>query len=180
MAANGPTNQELLDQLVALQGQFATLQQDNATLSNQVQALQQAAAAVGAGGGGGRQRGRAGGGQQQLQATTFTLTPATTDLTGLIDYASKLGQSIYKQGSEKLTDGEGFPMTPATTVAFVKAFKNQCSIMGWSQGAQNVTKFTNRDGLTIGIVKSYGQIAEADLKTGCKDFCKAGGARHEG
>jgi hypothetical protein len=147
MAANGPTNQELLDQLVALQGQFATLQQDNATLSNQVQALQQAAAAVGAGGSRGGQRGRAGGGQQQLQATTFALT-ATTDLTGLIDYASKLGQSIYKQGCKKLTDDEGFPMTPATTVAFVKAFENQCSIMGWSQGAQNVTKFTNRDGLT--------------------------------
>ncbi len=46
------------------------------------------------------------------------------DLTRLIDFASKLGQSIYKQGCDKLTKDKGFPVTPATTVAFVKAFKN--------------------------------------------------------
>ncbi len=66
MAANGPTNQDVLDQLAALQGQFTTLQQENTALSNKVQALQQAAAAVRAGGGGGGQVGQAGGGQQQL------------------------------------------------------------------------------------------------------------------
>jgi hypothetical protein len=55
---------------------------------------------------------------------SFALTPATTDVMGLIDYSSKLSQSIYKQGCKKLTKDEGFPMTPATTVAFVKAFKN--------------------------------------------------------
>jgi hypothetical protein len=124
MAANGPTNQDVLDQLAAFQGQFSTLQQENAALSNKVQALQQAAAAVRAGGGGGGQVGQAGGGQQQLRVATFTLTPAATDLAGLIDFASKLGQSIYKQGCNKLTEDEGFPMTPATTIAFVKAFKN--------------------------------------------------------
>ena len=47
----------------------------------------------------------------------------------IIDYASKLGQSIYKQGCEKLTKDEGFPMTSVTTVAFIKAFENRCSIM---------------------------------------------------
>ncbi len=124
MAANGPTNQDVLDQLAALQGQFTTLQQENATLSNKIQALQQAAAAAGAGGGSGGQVGQAGGGQQQQRATTFTLTPATTDLTGLINFASKLGQSIYKQGCDKLTKDGGFPTTPATTIAFIKAFEN--------------------------------------------------------
>jgi hypothetical protein len=109
---------------VVLQGQFTILQQENATLSNKIQALQQAAVAAGAGGGGGGQVGQAGGGQQQQRATTFALTPAMTDLTGLINFASKLGQSIYKQGCDKLTKDEGFPMTPATTVTFVKAFKN--------------------------------------------------------
>jgi hypothetical protein len=66
MAANGPTNQDVLDQRAALQGQLTTLQQENAALSNKVQALQQAAAAVRAGGGSGGQVGQAGGGQQQL------------------------------------------------------------------------------------------------------------------
>jgi hypothetical protein len=65
IAANSPTNQDVLDQLAALQGQFTTLQQENSTLSNEIQALQQAAAAAGAGGGSGKQVGQAGGGQQQ-------------------------------------------------------------------------------------------------------------------
>jgi hypothetical protein len=58
--------------------------------------------------------------------------PATTSLEGLIDYSSKLGQRIYKQGCKKLTKDEGLQMTPFTTVAFVKTFKNRCSIMGWN------------------------------------------------
>jgi hypothetical protein len=65
MAANGQTNQDVLDQLAALQGQFTTLQQENTTFSNKIQALQQAAAAAGAGGGSGGQVSQAGGGQQQ-------------------------------------------------------------------------------------------------------------------
>ncbi len=46
-------------------------------------------------------------------------------------------------------------MTPATTVAFVKAFENHCTIMGWNDGAQNVTKFLNQANVTIDIVKNY-------------------------
>jgi hypothetical protein len=180
MAANGLTNQDVLDQLAALQGQFTTLQEESAALSNKVQAVQQAAAAVRAGGGGGGQVGQAGGGQQQLRAATFALTPATTDLTGLIDFSSKLGQSIYKQGCKKLTEDKGFPMTPATTVAFVKAFENRCSIMGWNQGAQNITKFLNRENLTINVIRNYGQIAKTNLKSGCEEFCKTGGTRFQG
>ncbi len=63
---------------------------------------------------------------------------------GLIDYSSKLGQSIYKQSCDKLTNDEGFPMIPATTMAFVKAFENRCTIMGWNQGAQNITNSPTR------------------------------------
>ncbi len=70
-------------------------------------------------------------------------------------------------------------MTPATTVAFVKAFENRCNIMGWNSGTQNVTKFLNQDNVMIDIVKNYGQIAEQDLKVGCKTFCRVGGARHQ-
>jgi hypothetical protein len=110
------------------------------------------------------------------QATSFALTPATTNLVGLIDYSSKLGQSIYKQGCNKLINDEGFLMTPTTTVAFVKAFENHCTIMGWNQGAQNVTKFTNQNSVLINVVKNYGQIDKATLKAGCKVFCRVGGA----
>ena len=168
-----PANQAILDQLTALNAQLQQLQQDNAMLSNEVQALQQVNQGGGAGGGQATQRGA-------TFAPTFALTPATTDLTGLLDYKSKLGQSVYKQGCDKLTpDSEEFAMTPATTVAFVKAFENRCNIMGWNNGVQNVTKFANQANVTIDIVKNYGQIAEGDLKIGCESFCKTGGARHQ-
>jgi hypothetical protein len=109
----------------------------------------------------------------------FSLTPATTNLKGLIDYSSKLGQSIYKQGCKKLTKDEGFQMTPSTTTMFVKTFKNRCSIMGWNQGAIRISKFPNKQGVTINIVKNYGQIDKPTLKAHCNEFCKATGAKFE-
>ena len=181
-----PANQAIIDQLAALNAQLQQLQRENATLANDIQVLQQANQGGGAPGGQANQANQGGvapGGQANAPgapaAPTFALTPATTNLTGLIDYSSKLGQSIYKQGCAKLTDDDGFPMTPATTVSFVKAFENRCNIMGWNAGAQNVTKFTNQSNVVIDIVKNYGQIAEEDLKIGCEAFCKAGGARFQ-
>ncbi len=119
--------QQVLDQINVLQGQITTLQAKNAILTNQVQGLQQATVAP---------QGQVipppvGGGQvQQGAPPSFALMHATTNLVGLIHYSSKLGQSIYRQGCKKLTEDDGFPMTPATTVAFDKAFKNRCTIMG--------------------------------------------------
>ncbi len=52
--------------------------------------------------------------------------------------------------------------------------------MGWNHGAQNITKFLNQDNLTINVVRHYGQIAKANLKSGCKKFCKAGGTHFQG
>ena len=167
-----PANQAILTQLAALNTQLQQLQQDNTALSNKFQVFRQGNQGGGTGGGQANQRG--------VQfAPSFALTPATTDLTGLLDYASKLGQSVYKQGCDKLTDNDGFAMTPSTTVAFVKAFENRCNIMGWNTGAQNITKFLNQANITIDIVKNYRQIAEEVLKLGCEAFCKAGGARFQ-
>jgi hypothetical protein len=124
--ANAPGNnpnpvhlQQVLDQINVLQGQLTTLQAKNAILTNQVQGLEQAAVAP---------QGQVipppiGSGQvQQGAPPSFALMPATTNLVGLIVYSSKLGQSIYKQGCKKLTEDDWFLMTPATTMAFVKAF----------------------------------------------------------
>ena len=68
-------------------------------------------------------------------------------------------------------------MTPATTVAFVKAFENRCTIMGWNKGIQNITQFANAQGVVVDLVKNYGQIDEATLRTACEDFCSIGGTR---
>jgi hypothetical protein len=101
------------------------------------------------------------------------------DVTGLIDYSSKLGQSIYKQGCEKLTKDEGFAMTPSTTVAFVEAFENHCTIMGWNQGQRNIVKFTNFNNAVVNIVKNYGQIDKASLKAGCDVFCDVNSTNYQ-
>jgi hypothetical protein len=169
--------QQVLDQVNALRGQLVTLQAENANLTNQVQVLQQAAAApqvpaVPPPVGGVQARAVA-------PAATFALTPATTNVTGLVDYSSKLGQSIYKQGCEKLTEDKGFAMTPVTTVAFVEAFENRCTIMGWNQGLMNVTKFVNSSNAVVDIVKNYGQIDEASLKAGCDVFCDVNGTNYQ-
>jgi hypothetical protein len=46
--------------------------------------------------------------------------------------------------------------------------------MGWTKGTKQITTFTNHDGKSINIIKNYGQIDEAMLKTACEQFCKAG------
>jgi hypothetical protein len=70
-------------------------------------------------------------------------------------------------------------MTPLMTVAFVKAFENRGSIMGWNQGPMNITKFMNSKNAVINIVKSYSQINEATLKAGCDVFCDPTGANYQ-
>jgi hypothetical protein len=46
--------------------------------------------------------------------------------------------------------------------------------MCWNQGPKQITTFTNSAGRPIDIIKSYGQINEANLKAACERFCKAG------
>ncbi len=165
--SNVPTIQQVMVQVTALQGsQLATLQNKNVLLQTQLNTLQNTGAA--------QQQAPA---QQKIhQAAFFALTPTTTDLVGLINYSSKLGQSIYKQGCGKLIEDEGFPMTPVTTVAFMKAFNNRCTIMGWNQGIQNINNFTNQNAVLVDVIKNYGRIDKATLKAGCKVFYRVGGA----
>ncbi len=42
-----------------------------------------------------------------------------------------------------------------------------------------ITKFPNQQGITINIIKNYGQIDEPMLKALCDEFCKATGAKFE-
>jgi hypothetical protein len=172
MAQQPSSLKDFLSQVSALQGQLMALQQVNQNLQNQLNAIQNAPPqpAGGAGAGAGVALAPLPGG---ANPTAFSLTPATTNLEGLIDYSSKLGQSIYKHRCHKLTKDEGFQMMPSTTAAFVKTFETCCSIMGWNQGAMGITKFPNQQGVIINIVKNYGQIDEPTLKAHCDKFCKA-------
>jgi hypothetical protein len=108
----------------------------------------------------------------------FADTPQTLGAEDLIDYSSKRGLEIYKQGIAALDDKsltDGFNMTANQTVAFTEAFLSRATAMGWNKGSKQVTTFTNSSGVPVDIIKSYGQIDEATLKTAaCERFCKNG------
>jgi hypothetical protein len=46
--------------------------------------------------------------------------------------------------------------------------------MEWNKGSKQIITFTNSSGVALNIIKSYGQIDEATLKTACERFCKTG------
>ncbi len=95
----------------------------------------------------------------------------------LINCLTKRDQLIYNHGCAALDDKaltNGFNMIPNETVVFVKAFQRHADAMGWTKGTKQIMTFTNRDGKSIDIIKNYGQIIKAVLKTACEQFCKAG------
>jgi hypothetical protein len=107
----------------------------------------------------------------------FADMPQTLDVNDLINYLTKRGQLIYNQGCKALDDKaltSGFNMIPNETIVFVKAFQHHADAMGWIKGTKQITTFTDCDGKSIDIIKNYGQIDEATLKTACEQFCKAG------
>jgi hypothetical protein len=156
MANPAPTIAELQVLIQTLQGQVAALQ-------NVVPAAAVAPAAA-------------------ATAAVFADTPQTLGAKDLIDYLTKRGSEIYKQGIAPLDDKaltDGFAMTANQTVVFTEAFLSRATAMGWNKGSKQLTTFTNSSGVSVDIIKSYGQIDEATLKTACKRFCKAGQADAE-
>jgi hypothetical protein len=114
--------------------------------------------------------------QNQPNPVIFADTPQTLEAKNLIDYRTKRGTEIYKQGcaplnNKSLTDG--FNMTPAQTVTFIEALQHRCTKMGWNSGTKNITSFQNKDNVTVNIIKNYRQIDEVTLCTVCEHFCLA-------
>jgi hypothetical protein len=152
MAAPTPTTAELMAIITTLQVQIIALQ-------NMAPA---AAAAPPAG----------------AATVVFANTPQTLGANDLIDYSTKQGSTIFKQGCKPLDEKaltDGFAMTPNQTVIFFKAFHYCTTMMGWNQGARQITLFAYSAGRQIDIIKSYGQINKATLKFACERFCKPGG-----
>jgi hypothetical protein len=115
-------------------------------LQAQVQALQKAAPAIQA--------------APAAAATpvVFADMPQMLSVNDLINYLTKRGQLIYDQGCKALDDKaltSGFNMILNETVVFAKAFQRHADAMGWTKGTKQITTFTNRDGKSIDIIKSY-------------------------
>jgi hypothetical protein len=83
----------------------------------------------------------------------------------------KRGAEIYKQGWAPLDDKS---LTEGVT--FVEVLQRCSTKMGLNASTKGITSFANRDGNTIDIIKSYGQIDKVTLRTACEWFCKAGKA----
>jgi hypothetical protein len=100
----------------------------------------------------------------------------------LINYSTKRGSTIFKQGFKPLNDKaliDGFAMTPDQTIIFVEVFHHRATTMGWNQGMMQITSFADSAGCQVGIIKSYGQIDKATLKSACERFCKPGGVHSQ-
>jgi hypothetical protein len=150
MANQQPTVQELQAPIQALQAQVQALQ-------NVAPAFQAAPAAA-------------------ATPVVFADTPQMLGVDDLINYLAKRGQLIYNHGSSALNNKaltNGFNMIPNKTVVFVEALQCHADSMGWTKGTKQIMTFTNRDGKSINIIKNYGQINKAVLKTACEQFCKA-------
>jgi hypothetical protein len=94
-------------------------------------------------------------------AVVFADTPQTLGAEDLIENSSKRGSDIYKQGIAALDDKaltDGFNMTTNQTVVFTKAMLNRATAMGWNKGSKQITTFTYSSGVSVDIIKSYGQI----------------------
>ncbi len=112
----------------------------------------------------------------------FADMPQTLGANDLIDYSTKQGSAIFKQVCKALDNKaltNGFAMTSDQTVIFVEAFHHPATTMGWNQGAWQITTFANSAGHQVNIIKSYGQINEATLKSVCVRFCKPGEANSQ-
>jgi hypothetical protein len=153
--ATAPTTAELQALIQQLQAQVQALQNAAATAAPAAQAATTAAPSV----------------------VVFADTPQTLGAEDLIDYSSKRGSEIYKQGIAALDDKsltDGFNMTANQTVVFTEAFLSRATAMGWNKGSKQITTFNNSSGVPVDIIKSYGQIDEATLKAACERFCKPG------
>jgi hypothetical protein len=152
MAAAAPTTAELLAITIQLQAQVAALQN----------VAPAAAAAPPAGAG---------------APVVFSDTPQMLGANDLINYLTKQGSAIFEQGCKALDKKaltNGFAMIPNQTAIFVEAFHCRAMRMGWNQGDRQITTFTNSTGCQVDIIKSYGQIDKATLKTAFKMFLKPG------
>ncbi len=107
----------------------------------------------------------------------FADMPQMLGANDLIDYSTKRGSTIFEQGCKLLENKaltNGFAMTSNQTIIFVEAIHRCATTMGWNQGAMQFTRFVNSAGCQVDIIKSYGQIDKATLKSACERFCKPG------
>ena len=87
-------------------------------------------------------------------AISFATSPGVAVVKELIDYTTKHGANLYKQGIKTLETP--FSMKASQVVIFEKELQDSARTMGWDKGTQNILNFTNKDGRQISLIDEYG------------------------
>ena len=98
----------------------------------------------------------------------FAISPGQAEAATLIDMRSKRGTSLNDARCRELPTK--FDFSPKHTVSFETKLKRRAAKMGWDNASQGIIKWTNTDGMAIGLISQYGQINAATLKTACDIF----------
>ena len=124
--------------MAATSSTVANLQAQIATLQAEVSALTAAAPAPAA-----------------ATAVVFADMPQLLNSNDPINYSTKKGESIYKEGSKALNNKaltEGFGMTPCQTMVFIEALTRRATVMGWNAGTMQITFHNNAISQAIEVI----------------------------
>jgi hypothetical protein len=151
MAAPTPTTAELMAIINTLQAQIVALQ----NMAPAATAAPPAGAAT----------------------VVFADMPQMLGANDLIDYSTKQGSTIFKQGCNPLDDKaltNGFAMTPNQIIIFVEAFHRRATTMGWNQGAMQITLFANSAGHQVDIIKVMAKLTRPLSNLSVRDSASLG------
>jgi hypothetical protein len=99
--------------------------------------------------------------QQQAQAqqqVVFSLTPGTLDGTAILDYKTKMGQTLYKDATSKLS-AELYDCSPDGYLQFMKSLKVRAEAFGWSEQDRLLWIEPSTGANKINLITDYGRIS---------------------
>jgi hypothetical protein len=165
-------NKELRDLITALANNVQTL---TTTVTNFINAAPTAGAgAAGAAAGGG------GGAPPAPTAVVYAPSPGTAKVDDLLDYTTKYGVVIYKQGRAALYEKEEdkFDLDNDKVTSFTREINERAESMGWNSPNQGILTYVV-NGSNVNIIDDYGRIEMNEIPTQSEPFYLSTGAKHD-
>ena len=150
----------VVDPMVDLLTQLATLAAANATLQGHVAGMNPAGPAI------------------------YARTPAFQGQASLLDFGKKADLSIYHEGRTPMLEGDKrFNVKTETLGPFLNMLHKKATDQGWSdtRKPQQITLFTimhTAAAIVIDITKEYGRIEVPDLRAQCARFMTGADLQH--
>ena len=110
-------------------------------------------------------------------AATFATTPGTHAAADIIDYKSKTGMELYKQGISSLYGNDDkFTLENAKAPGFIREVKARVENMGWNNIDQGIVTY-QVDGDDIDLIENYGLISMQEIQDQSKPWYEHDGAK---